>query len=236
MDLLSIFFISIVSLIVLFLLTKLMGNKQISQMNMFDYIIGITIGSIAAELATELEEPLRPALAMIVYGIVAVLISLCASKSNRWRRFFAGKPLILMKNGVLSREMMKKAKLDINEFLAMARIAGYFDISQIKTAVFEQNGNVSFLPRGSYRPATPGDMKLPVEDEELPVNLIVDGNVMEGELRLTGKDIKWLHEQLKKQGYSSPGEVFLAAVDNKDKLNIFPMKKEGKGQKKSWGI
>lgn len=223
MELLKILLTSLGSLVVLFILTKLMGNKQISQLSMFDYVIGITIGSIAAELATDLEDPLQPVEAMIIYGLAAVLISYCSTKSNRLRAFFSGQPIILLQNGKLSKKKLKKARLDVNEFLAMARIAGYFDLSQVQTAVFEQNGNVSFLPRANYRPANPDDMKLPVQDEEMLINLIVDGNVMERELRLAGKDEQWLKAQLKENGYKGPDEVFLATVDRNGKATFFPL-------------
>ncbi len=223
MEFLQILGASLLSLLILFLLTKLMGNKQISQLTLFDYITGITIGSIAAELATELENPLRPAEAMIVYGLAAVAISICSSKSNRLRALFGGKPLILLQNGVLSREKLKKARLDLNEFLTMARLAGYFDLSQIQTAVFEKNGDVSFLPKSQYRPANPNDMKLPVQQEELLWNVIVDGNLMEAELKAAGKDAQWLREQLKARGTRTE-EVFLATLDNAGKLTCFPMK------------
>lgn len=223
MELLQVLGTSLLSLVILFLLTKIMGNKQISQLTMFDYITGITIGSIAAELATELENPVRPVAAMIIYGLIAVVISLCSSKSNRLRGFFGGKPIILLQNGMLDREKMKKARLDVNEFLTMARLAGFFDVSQIQTAVFEQNGNVSFLPKAQYRPANPGDMKLPVQQEELLWNVIVDGNVMEGELKQAGKDAQWLREQLKRQKLGGPERVFLATLDHVGKLICFPM-------------
>lgn len=217
--------VSLLSLAILFLLTKLMGNKQISQMNLFDYINGITIGSIAAELATELEEPLRPVTAMVVYGLAAVVISLCAAKSNRLRALFSGKPIVLLQNGTLSKKKLKKANLDLNEFLAMARLSGFYDLSQVHTAVFEQNGNVSFLPKAAYRPASPGDLKIPVEDETLLANVIVDGCVMERELKLMGKDPQWLRRQLEAQRYGSAKEIFLGTLDRKDRLTLFPMEK-----------
>lgn len=224
MELLSVVGTALLSLIILFILTKIMGNKQISQLTMFDYIIGITIGSIAAELATELENSERPVAAMIIYGLAAVAISFCSTKSNRLRGFFNGKPKILLKNGVIDRKMMRKARLDINEFLTMARLAGFFDLSQVQTAVFEQNGNVSFLPKAEYRPATPDDMKLPVDGEDLLLNVIVDGHVMRDELRLAGKDETWLRRQLARENFSSEREVFLATVDKNGKLTCFPMK------------
>lgn len=222
MELLQVLGTSLLSLVILFVLTKLMGNKQISQLTMFDYITGITIGSIAAELATELENPVRPVEAMILYGVAAIAISFCSSKSNRLRAFFGGKPIILLQNGKLSKSRLKKARLDINEFLTMARLAGFFDLSQVQTAVFEQNGNVSFLPKAQYRPANPNDMKLPVQQEELLQNVIVDGNVMQDELRRCGKDEAWLRGQLKTLGCDRPEEVFLAILDKNGTLTIFP--------------
>ncbi|WP_369298936.1 YetF domain-containing protein [uncultured Neglectibacter sp.] len=221
MEFLQILGTTLLSLVILFLLTKLMGNKQISQLTMFDYITGITIGSIAAELATELEAPARPVEAMVLYGLIAILISFCSSKSNRMRGFLGGKPIILLQNGVLDRKKLKKSRLDINEFLTMARLAGFFDLSQVQTAVFEQNGNVSFLPKAQYRPANPNDMKLPVQPEELLWNVIVDGNVMERELQLAGKDAVWLKEQLKQQGFHDFREVFLATLDKNGALTCF---------------
>ena len=229
MTVLKILLVSGVSLVILFILTKLMGNKQISQMNLFDYITGITIGSIAAELATELEEPLKPAAAMILYGVVTAAISFLTSKSNKARAFFAGKPIILMRDGKLSREQMKKSKLDLNELLAMARLAGYFDLSEIDCAIFEQNGTVSFLPKAGSRPATPEDMRLPVKGEGILANIIVDSQVMEEELRLFGKDKKWLLEQLKKEKLKGPEEVFLATLDREGKLTVFPAGEKGGG-------
>lgn len=226
-ELLQVAGVSLISLVILFVLTKLMGNKQISQLTLFDYITGITIGSIAAELATELEKPTRPAVAMIVYGLAAVAISLCSSKSNTLRAFFAGKPIILLQNGFLDKEKLKKAKLDVNELLSMARLAGYFDLNQVQTAVFEKNGDVSFLPKAGFRPATPGDMKLPVENEELLWNIIVDGNVMERELKLAGKDGAWLDKQLENQGFHRPEEIFLGTVDKNGGTVFFPMKEKG---------
>ena len=134
------------SLAALFLLTKLSGNKQVSQMNLFDYVMGITIGSIAAEMASELESPLRPLWAMVVYGLAAWGIALLTNKSIRVRRFIIGKPLILMDSGVIYRKNLRRARMDLNEFLMYCRVSGYFDLNQIQTAILEHNGTVTFLP------------------------------------------------------------------------------------------
>lgn len=151
---------TLLSIAVLFLLEKMMGSKQVSQMTMFDYAIGITIGSIAAELATELEEPARPLTALVVYGIAAVGISVLTSKSLKARAVVTGKPLVLLENGVIYRDNLKKARLDLSEFLTYCRIGGWFDLNQLQAAVLEHNGAVSFLPKEKDRPATPTDLDL----------------------------------------------------------------------------
>ena len=161
MELLHVFLTSVGSVAYLFILTKLLGNKQMSQLSMFDYINGITIGSIAAEMATALEDDfLLPMIGMAVYTAAALLISLVASHSIKLRKFLIGRPLSLYDNGKLYRECMKKAKLDLNEFLTECRNNGYFNLSEIQTAILETNGKISILPAASSRPVTPADMNL----------------------------------------------------------------------------
>lgn len=127
MDLLKIVALSLGSVIFLFILTKLMGNKEMSQLSMFDYIIGITIGSIAAEMATALESDfMQPLVAMAVYAVVAIIISILSYKSLKFRRISSGDCLILLDNGEIYRDNFKKAKLDLNEFLMQCRINRIF--------------------------------------------------------------------------------------------------------------
>lgn len=127
MELLKIVALSFGSLIFLFILTKLMGNKEMSQLSMFDYIIGITIGSIAAEMSTALENDfMQPVVAMAVYAVVSIIISMLSYKSIKVRRIVSGTSLILLDNGELYQNNLKKAKLDLNEFLMMCRTSRIF--------------------------------------------------------------------------------------------------------------
>lgn len=201
---------ALVSYAVLFALTKLVGNKQISQMTMFDYISGISIGSIAAEMATELESPLRPLLGMVVYGLLTWGIAMWTNHSLAARRVFTGKPLVLYDKGVLYREQLKRARLDLNEFLTLCRVGGWFDLAQLETVVFEHNGNLSFLPRERYRTAQPVDLALSPEQSALLLPVILDGAVLPENLHRLGKDETWLARQLRAQGYNGAREVFLA--------------------------
>lgn len=217
MDLLFIAFKSFSSIAVLFILTKLIGSKQISELNMFDYINSITIGSIAAEMATDLEKSyFTPIVAMVVYAAVVLLINLASSKSLKCRRFFNGKSVVLFDNGKLCEKNFAKTKLDINEFLTACRTNGYFDISQLETVFIEPNGRLSFLPKSQYRPVNPDDLSLTAKRERPSVSIILDGQILYENLKKTGNNEKWLENQLKYCNVKDVKNVFYAfCADNK---------------------
>ena len=145
---------SVVSVAVLFVLTRIMGKRSIHQMNLFDYINGITIGSIAAELATDLEAWEEPLTAMIVFGLLTALIDWATCKNMMIRKFFNGKPVLLYENDTILKDNLLKVKIDLNEFLTQCRVAGYYDLFQLQCAIMETNGQISFLPKAEQRPAT----------------------------------------------------------------------------------
>lgn len=212
---------SAASVAALFFLTKLLGYRQISQMTLFDYIIGITLGSIAAEMATDLETLLQPLTAMVVYTLTAWLIAVGTNKSMKARRFLVGKSLILFDKGILYNENLRLAKIDIQEFLIQCRNSGYFDLNNIQTAVLEPNGKVSILPKADSRPVTPQDMKLTPSQETLTANVVVDGQILADNLRQCGKDEEWLQKQLSAKGISSAKDVFLATCDSQGKCTVY---------------
>ena len=222
MEVLKIVWLSIGSIAVLFIISKIMGNKEMSQLNLFDYIIGITIGSIAAEMATALESNfVQPLTAIIVYGLVTALISLITNHSFKARRIIEGRTLILLDNGKLYRNNFKKGKVDINEFLMQCRAKGYFNISEIQTAVLEANGKISFLPKVEKRPATPEDLNLNIKQDKLVINVVLDGVLLEENLKILGKDKSWLEKQARKQGIKDISKIFLATCDKEENLSIY---------------
>lgn len=226
MKLLHILYSAPASFIALFLLSKLMGNREMSQLSMFDYIIGISIGSIAAEMATAPEYILEPLVAMTVYAVLAVLITVITSKSIKVRRALSGETLVLMNDGKLYEKNFKKAKMDLNEFMSQCRTAGYFNIADIQTAILEQSGKLSFLPLSNRRPATPDDLNLSVLQEKPVVNVVIDGRVLTDNLKFTGNDKRWLMNQINEQGISKVEDVFLATCDNKNNLSVYVKNKK----------
>lgn len=223
MELLQVAITSVVSFLVLFFLAKIMGHRQIAQLSVFDYINGITIGSIAAELATELEKPLRPLLAMVIYALLTVLLEALALKHQRLRKFISGTPSIILDNGKLYRENMKKARLDLTEFLIQCRQQGYFDLGAIQTAVYESDGRLTILPVAERRPATLEDLGVAPEKEQFFTEVIMDGRILGGNLQRMGVNETWLEKQLRAQGYHSAKEIYLGLVDGNKQLSLYPI-------------
>ena len=221
MDVLTLCLTAMGSFGALFLIAKFIGRKQIAQLDFFDYITGITIGSIAAEMAPELEEPWKPLVAMVIYGGATFLTSLISNKFPRSRKYLNGSPTILMDHGKLYRENLKKAKLDLSEFMVMCRQQGYFDLTNIQTAVFEYNGKLTILPVSTQRPVTPNDMNLAPEQELLFTELIMDGRILHDNLKRMGLDLTWLDKQLKQRHISSAQDVFLAVCDRNLKFVLY---------------
>lgn len=209
------------SFAVLFLVAKFIGHKQIAQLDFFDYITGITIGSIAAEMATELEEPWKPMLAMVIYGGITLSLSLISSRFPRSRKYLNGTPTILLDHGKLYYENLKKARLDLSEFLVLCRQQGYFDLTTIQTAIFEYNGKLTILPVTTQRPVTPQDLGLNPDQELIFTELIMDGRILEDNLHRMGLDRTWLDKQLNRHHISSAREVFLAVCDRNLKFVFF---------------
>jgi uncharacterized membrane protein YcaP (DUF421 family) len=226
MDIIKVILTALLSVVALFIITKIMGHKQVAQLDFFDYVSGITIGSIGAELATELEEPYKPLIALCVWGGASLLLNLLAHKLPKTRKYINGTPTILMNNGKLYRENLKQAKLDLSEFMLLCREQGYFDLDEIQTAIFEHNGKVSILPKAANRPATPEDLKITAKATHIGVEVIMDGRVMGENLSRMRRDTNWLEKQLKAQGYKSVKDIFLGIYRaEEDKLTLY--KNEG---------
>ena len=205
------------------MIAKIMGHKQMAQLDFFDYITGITIGSIAAELATELESPWKPLIAMIIYGFVAYGLTVLAHKFPKTRKYINGTPTIVLNQGKLYRENMKKAKLELSEFMVLCRQEGYFNINDIETAIFEYNGRITILPKSEKRPLTPEDMNLTPEKAEISTELIMDGRILHENLKRLGLDLTWLDHELKKQKYNNAKEIYLGICDQNHTLTLFPV-------------
>ena len=200
-DIIRVILRALISLFTLFFVTKIIGKKQVSELSLFDYVIGISIGNFAAEMTINLDSHyLHGTVAVIVFGIVAYLISIVTMKSIFLRRFFMGIPTVLIDKGVLLETGLKKIKFDVNDLLEQCREQGYFDISKIEYAIMEADGKISILPKKAYAPLIVKDMNLKLEKNELVSNVIIDGKIMKSNLENSGKEKDWLLKELKIKG------------------------------------
>lgn len=199
---------SVVSMILLFFLTKLTGDKQMSQMSAFDYIAGITIGSSAAEMAIGGDAFVPATVATFLYGVAAFLISYICNKSLKARHFLNGEPVILYKNGVFYKKNMAKVRMDMGEFLTQCRTNGNFSLKDISCVIMESNGKVSFLK------------KVADKNGQLAVNVMVDGKILKDNLAQIEKTEWWLLSELDKKKIRVK-DVMLATVEN-GTLYVYP--------------
>lgn len=225
MDYLKVFLSSILSLAVLFISAKVIGNKQMSQLNMFDYINGITIGSIAADMAVHTESNiLYPIIAIAVYTVIIFIITYVGSKNMTLRRFLNGRSIILMDKGKIYNNNFKTAKIDLNEFLTQCRINGFFNLNDIETAVLEQNGMISIMPKSCSRPANCSDINAPVSTERPFYSVVADGNILNVNFEQSQMTHEKLNAELKARGIELK-DVYLAVYDGKS-FYLYPKTQE----------
>ncbi len=213
---------SLLSILILYLVTKMIGKKQVSELSLFDYVIGISIGNFAAEMIINLDTPyLYGVIAIITFGLVAYLVSYFTMKSIKLRKLIIGTPTIVIQNGKIYETNLKKLKMDINDLLEQTRIGGFFDIGEIEYAIVEANGKLSIMPKSEYDKVTPNDMKIKVNKKDLVANIIIDTKVIKESLLNMNKTEEWLEKELKIRGYKNKEKIMLATLDINEKITIY---------------
>lgn len=226
----------IVGFILMLILARLMGKRQITQITYYDYIVGISIGSIAAELT--FSPHIRMSnflLGMVIWAVIPIAISKIEMKSSKFRTLIEGKSTTIIKDGQILEKNMKKEKLTIDEMMILLRKKNVFKVSDIETATMEKNGEITLMKKSELEPLTPKDMSMTVEKEKAPCIVVIDGNLMEKDLIKYGYSKDWLLGEINKQGANDVTDVFLAQIDSMgnvyvdlydDKLKIPQMKEK----------
>lgn len=207
-------------LVILFLLTKWLGKRQISQLSFFEYIAGITIGSIAAEVSTGLERDyLQGLYSMLVWAIVPFIAGLLSLKSKKVRDFFDGKATVFIKDGKILEDNLKKEKYTIDELLELLRKKDVFNIADVEFAILEDSGDLSVLLKKEHQPLTPKDIGIKVASEKETQTVIMDGKVLNEPLSASGHNQGWLKTELEKLGVTLDN-VFIGQVDSYGQLTV----------------
>ena len=210
------------SLFILFIVIKIIGKKQVSQLNIFDYVIGISLGNLAAEMTINSDISIITGIfSMIIYGSCSLFVSFITKKSIIARRFISGTPVVLIEHGKISKEQLRKVKLDVNDLLQDAREDGIFDISKVDYAIMEASGKVTFLVNSDEEPLTLHDLNIKKNNSGLTANLIIDGNIMYKNLISFGKTEKWLMKKIKEKGFKDVKDIFLMICNEDDNVTIY---------------
>ena len=212
---------SVVTFIGLLGLTLLIGRKQLSQITFFDYIVGITIGSIAAVIAVDRTiNIVDGAIAVVIWALMPITVGYIAMKSIRFRVLVDGEPKITIQNGVIINRNMLKEKYNMGDLLMQLRDKGVFDISEVDYAILEPNGKLSVMKKQQYNTITLKEMDIPSGSPGLMTELIIDGKIMEKHLESIGKDTLWLSNQLKSRNIANVDMVVFAGYRSSSGLYI----------------
>ena len=227
MDALDILFTSALSFVALFIIAKLLGKKQVGELDFIDYVVGISIGSIAAEMATNTaDKPFYDYLiSFAVYFLLTLIIDILSTKTNLLKKFFKGAPLVIIKDGKIDYEQLKKSKLDINDIISLAREKNYFNFDDIAYGIFETDGTLSVLPKSNLQPLVSKDLNLHKPKTTLPQNVVVDGQVSKFALKFLEKDTTWLYDRLNIKTKKDLKNILLAVYNIDEDNFVIHLKK-----------
>lgn len=212
---------SILIYILALILSKLIGIKIISQINFFDFIVGISIGSMIAKIIIDKDHVVFSGLvALIMFTLLTIATSYLNLKSYTARSIINAKTLILVENGRIIDKNIKKLRITINELMMKLREKDIFSLEDVQFAIMESNGKLSVLIKADKKPVTPYDMDLKVKGLSLLSDIIIDGKIRDKNLKIAGIDKKWLQSELKKKKINNIEDVFYAGVDKNKKLII----------------
>lgn len=212
---------AIISFFSLLIFAKILGKEQISQLTFFDYILGITIGSIASEATIDLSSRAWPHfVGLLSWSLLAYLMQCVTLKWRYLAKVIEGEPVIVIMSGKIMENVLRKMKFRVSDVLELLRNQGIFDLNEVDYAILEPNGSLSVLKKPEYLPLTPKDMNIEVKPSGISTELVYDGKLIEENLKQMNKDKKWLMNQLKKHGIKDVSEVFLVTLNDAGSLYV----------------
>lgn len=215
---------TIILYILVLIVMRFMGKREIGQLQPFELAISIMIADLAtipmAELGIPITNGIIPILGLLLMHLI---ISILNMKSIRFRQIICGKPSILIYRGKIDEKVLKKERFTINELEERLRGVNIINLGDVEYAILETSGQITVIPKPNKRTVTPEDLELNTEYEGIPYDLVIDGEIMRQNLQKIGKDEKWLKNQLEKFNLKSE-EALVVTFDGKQ--NIFCQKKE----------
>jgi uncharacterized membrane protein YcaP (DUF421 family) len=212
---------SFIAFFSLLILVRLMGKQQVAELTFFDYVVGITIGSIASTLSVQVNQNTTATLAGMTVWIALPLLLGYLCVHNVWiRKVVEGEATVVIENGKILEKNLRKIRLTIDDLISELRTQGVFNISDVEFALFESNGKLSIQKKSQKQPLTPSDLNVSTQYDGLPTNLIEDGVILTSALRSLNLSKAWLQYQLNKQNIQDINQISLAQLDTKGNLYV----------------
>lgn len=212
---------SLVTYFILLAFTRIMGRKQISQLTYFDYIVGITIGSIAGVVAIDKSVKVIDGIVSIfIWSLLTIIISEITLRNINLRLIFDSEPLLIIDKGTVIYKNMKKARYNIGDLLMQLRNKDIFNITDVEIAVLEPDGKLSILKKSQFSMVTIGDMNIQSKREGMMVDLILDGHILSSHLDQIEKDENWLMSQLRARKIENIKDVIFAGIQADKQIYI----------------
>ncbi|MFS0865157.1 DUF421 domain-containing protein [Fredinandcohnia sp. 179-A 10B2 NHS] len=204
----------------LFLIMKLLGKKQLGRLSFFEYILGITVGSIAADISMDIELDLASGItSILIWLLVPLAISLISLKSKKFSDFVEGKSTVFIKNGKILEDHLAKEKYTADELLEQLRKKRVFQIADVEFAALEPSGDISVLLNRNKQPLTFGDINSKPTKGGEPQTVIMDGEILEEPLNTIDLDKSWLEGELRTMGIKAE-DIFLAQIDQNNQITV----------------
>lgn len=221
--------------VVLYLLVvismRIMGKRQIAELQPFEFAVALMISELAAFPLSDNDKTIMDGLIPIVTLVACqFMISFISVKSTKAREFICGSPRIVIRNGCLQEENLRKELFTITDLLEQLRIANIQNVSDVEYGILETNGELSLVLKSQKRPLTPSDLGIETEYEGLSLDLIIDGVINYKSLELAKLDVKWLERQLKDNGWPNPKDIFYASLDTQGNFYFQPKRKAAKNR------
>jgi uncharacterized membrane protein YcaP (DUF421 family) len=212
------------------IITRIVGRKMLSQMTFFDFVIGVTIGSVTANLAMVSQIKDSSAITVLVtLAVLTLILDYGHIKSLFIRKLVNSEPTVVIENGSIVNQNMKRTRFTINELMMQLREKSVFNIADVEFAILETDGSLSVLPKSQKMPLTPSDLNISTKYNGLTKDLVIDGNIMFENLKDINLDEHWLSIQLKDHGITNTREVFYAGLDSSG--NLFVSKRQKNPEK-----
>jgi uncharacterized membrane protein YcaP (DUF421 family) len=203
------------------LVTRILGKEQMGELTFYEYVTGITIGSLAADMATiTIISPWVILMALVMFAALTFLMGYVSLKNRAARKLLEGEPTLVIQNGKILAKNMSRCRYNIDDMLLQLRTQGVFNVADVEFAVLESNGQLSVLRKSHKQPVTREDLKIPSGYEGLSSEMIVDGEIIYQNLQQNNLDEAWLILELERQGIRSPKEIMLASLDTRGNLYV----------------